>query len=221
MRTQAVEDYLKTIYEIQHFHRRVSTSMLAEHLDVAPASVTGMLKKLAEMELVSYEPYHGVVLTETGKKIALEVIRHHRLIELFLTETLGMTWDQVDKEAHKIEHVLSQDLVERIDNVLGNPTTDPHGAPIPDRDGSIAYLPCVRLDELQPGESATVIEVDDDDPARLRYLGELGLYPGVDIKVVVVAPFGGPLTVSIEESEHALGREVAHHIFVSNPKEKE
>jgi DtxR family Mn-dependent transcriptional regulator len=117
----------------------VATTVLAEQLGVAPASVTGMIKKLAGMDLVAYEPYQGVVLTQTGRKIALDVIRHHRLIELFLTETLDVPWDQVHAEAHKIEHVLSQDLLDRIDAALGHPTTDPHGAPIPTREGTIAF----------------------------------------------------------------------------------
>jgi DtxR family Mn-dependent transcriptional regulator len=132
-----------------------------------------------------------------------------------------MPWDLVDEEAHKIEHVLSEDLVERIDSALGRPKTDPHGAPIPTRDGRIDYPPCARLSELEPGHTVRIIEVDDDDPARLRDLGKLGLYPGVDLKVIAVAPFDGPLTVTIEESEHVLGREVAHHIFVASPQNRD
>ena len=188
MHTQAVEDYLKTIYEIEREQSRVATTVLAEQLGVAPASATGMIKKLAEMDLVAYEPYQGVVLTQTGRKIALEVIRHHRLIELFLAKTLDVPWDQVHAEAHKIEHVLSEDLIDRIDAVLGHPTTDPHGAPIPTREGTIDQPPCWRLADLEPGQSAVITEVYDNDPALLRYLGEMGLYPKVAVRVVRVGP---------------------------------
>jgi DtxR family Mn-dependent transcriptional regulator len=216
MQTQAVEDYLKAIYEIQREQRSVSTTALAERLDVAPASVTGMIKKLADMKLVTHEPYQGVALTKPGRKIALEVIRHHRLVELYLTEALGVPWDQVHAEAEKWEHVLSEDLEERIDNLLGHPTTDPHGAPIPSRDGTLAQPAHVRLAHLKPGQSATVAEVSDHDPALLRYLGDLGLYPKVKVTVIAVAPFSGPLTVRVGEVEHTLGCEAAQYIYVAN-----
>ena len=216
MHSQAVEDYLKTIYEIEREQGKVATTVLAEQLSVAPASATGMIKKLADMDLVAYQPYQGLVLTQTGRGIALEVIRHHRLIELFLAETLDVPWDQVHAEAHKIEHVLSEDLVDRIDAVLGHPTSDPHGAPIPTREGRIDQPPCRRLADLESGQSAVVIEVYDNDPALLRYLGELGLYPRVSLRVVGVAPFDGPVTVRVGETDHALGREVANQILVSD-----
>jgi DtxR family Mn-dependent transcriptional regulator len=215
MFTQAVEDYLKTIYEIEREQGKVATTVLAEQLDVAPASATGMIKKLAEMTLVAYEPYHGVILTQGGQKIAIEIIRHHRLIELFLAEALGVPWDQVHAEAHKIEHVLSEDLLDRIDAVLGHPTTDPHGAPIPTREGDIDQPSCSRLADLDPGQSGVIIEVYDNDSALLRYLGELGFYPKVEVNVVSVAPFDGPVTVRVGETNHALGREVANQILVS------
>ena len=215
MPTQAIEDYLKTIYEIQSEQGKVATTVLAERLGVTPASATGMIKKLADMRLIAHQPYQGVVLTEAGRKIALEVIRHHRLIELFLAEALGVPWDRVHEEAHKIEHVLSEDLEDRMDAFLGHPTTDPHGAPIPGRDGSIEHPPCVPLAELKPGQSAVVTEVSDHDSALLRYLGELGLYPQSQVTVVAVAPFDGPLTIRVDEVEHALGREVAGYIFVT------
>lgn len=216
MQTQAVEDYLKTIYELQHELGKASTSVLAERLGVVPASVTGMIKKLAGMHLVTHEPYQGVVLTSAGEKIALEVLRHHRLIELYLSEALGVPWDQVHDEAEKWEHVLSEDLEDRIDAMLGHPTTDPHGAPIPTRNGTIIQPPCVRLTELRPGQSAVIAEVSDHDSALLRYLGTMGLYPGERLVVVAVAPFEGPLTVRLGEAEHALGREAANYIFVSD-----
>jgi DtxR family Mn-dependent transcriptional regulator len=218
MYTQSIEDYLKTIYKLQQEHGKVTTTVLAERLGVVPASATGMIKKLADMHLVIYEPYQGVVLTEAGQKIALEVLRHHRLIELFLAEALGVPWDQVHEEAHKIEHVLSEDLEDRMDAMLGYPTTDPHGAPIPTRDGTVNQPDCVRLPSLKPGQSAVVAEVSDHDPALLRYLGELGLYPKAEVSVVAVAPFEGPLTIRVGEAEHAIGREAASHILVTEVK---
>jgi DtxR family Mn-dependent transcriptional regulator len=178
MHTQAVEDYLKIIYELQREQGKVATSMLAERLGVAPASATGMIKKLAGMHLVTHEPYQGVVLTAAGEKIALEIIRHHRLIERYLAEALGVPWDQVHDEAEKWEHVLSEALEDRIDAMLGYPTTDPHGAPIPTRNGTIAQLASMRMADLQPGQSAVIVEVSDHDSALLRYLGGLGMYPG-------------------------------------------
>jgi DtxR family Mn-dependent transcriptional regulator len=218
MHTQAVEDYLKTIYEIQHEQGKVATTILAERLGVAPASVTGMIKKLADMQLVVHEPYQGVVLTDAGQKIALEVLRHHRLIELFLSEELGVPWDQVHEEANKIEHVLSEDVEDRLDALLGYPTTDPHGAPIPSRDGTIDQRDCVRLVDLKPGQTALVAEVSDHDSALLRYVGELGLYPQVKVRVIAVAPFDGPLTIRVGKAEHALGREAASLIFMTDVK---
>ncbi len=218
MHTQAVEDYLKTIYEIQYEQGKVATTVLAERLGVAPASVTGMIKKLADMHLVVHEPYQGVVLTGAGQKIALEVLRHHRLIELFLSEELGVPWDQVHEEANKIEHVLSEDVEDRMDALLGYPTTDPHGAPIPTRDGTIDQPDCVRLVDLKPGQTALVAEVSDHDSALLRYVGELGLYPQVKVRVIAVAPFDGPLTIRVGETEHALGREAASLIFMTDVK---
>ncbi|MEJ2555802.1 MAG: metal-dependent transcriptional regulator [Anaerolineae bacterium] len=218
MHTQAVEDYLKTIYEIQCEQGKVATTVLAERLGVAPASVTGMIKKLADMHLVVHEPYQGVVLTEAGQKIALEVLRHHRLIELFLAEALGVPWDRVHEEANKIEHVLSEDVEDRMDALLGYPTTDPHGAPIPARDGTIDQRNCVALVDLKPGQTALVAEVSDHDSALLRYLGELGLYPQVKVSVMAVAPFDGPLTIRVGDAEHALGREAASLIFMTEVK---
>jgi DtxR family Mn-dependent transcriptional regulator len=218
MYTQSIEDYLKTIYKLQQEQGKVATTVLAERLGVVPASATGMIKKLAGMHLVIYEPYQGVVLTEAGQKIALEVLRHHRLIELFLAEALGVPWDQVHEEAHKIEHVLSEDLEDRMDAMLGYPTTDPHGAPIPTRDGTVNQPDCVRLPNLKPGQSAVVAEVSDHDPALLRYLGELGLYPKAEVSVIAVAPFEGPLTIRVGETEHAIGREAASHVLVTEVK---
>ena len=221
MHTQAVEDYLKSIYKLQEGESRVTTTVLAELLDVTPAAATGMIKKLAEMNLVVYKRYQGVSLTEAGQKIALEVIRHHRLVELYLAEALGVPWDQVHEEAEKWEHVLSEDLEDRMDEMLGHPAADPHGAPIPNRDGRIAAATTNRLTDLCAGQSGVIAEVSDHDPALLRYLGNLNLYPQTAFSVIDVAPFNGPVTVCVGEAQHALGREVANHIFVAEIKDTE
>jgi len=209
MLTQTLEDYLKAIYEIAQERGRVTTTALAERLGVAPATVTGTLKKLARLKLVVHRPYRGVELTEAGRKIALEVIRHHRLIELYLQQALGVPWDRVHDEAEKWEHVLSEELEDRIDELLGHPTHDPHGAPIPARDGTIAQPERVRLSELVPGQRAVIAEVSDHDPELLRYLGARGLYPRVAVQVLAKEPFGGPVVVRAAGREHALGREAA------------
>jgi DtxR family Mn-dependent transcriptional regulator len=216
MHTQAVEDYLKNIYELQASAAKVSTTDLAERLGVAPASVTGMVKKLAAMKLLKHEPYHGVLLTKAGEKIALEVIRHHRLVESYLTEALGVPWDKVHEEADKWEHVLSEEMEDRISAMLGNPTTDPHGAPIPARDGSLPETSLRRLSDLEPGERAVVAEVSDHDPELLRYLGEMGLFPQTKLRLISAAPFQGPLTIEIGGREQAVGREVAGQVLVES-----
>jgi DtxR family Mn-dependent transcriptional regulator len=216
MQTQTVEDYLKAIYELEQEGERLATTALAERLGVTPASVTGMLKKLARLKLVVHRPYRGVELTESGRKIALEVIRHHRLVELYLAEALGVPWDRVHDEAEKWEHVLSEDLEDRIDALLGHPTTDPHGAPIPTREGEFPKPESeyARLDELEPGQTAVIAEVSDHDPALLRYLGERGLYPNTKVHVTAKEPFGGSLTVRVAGRESALGPEAARYVFV-------
>ncbi len=215
MQTQAVEDYLKAAYEIEREQGKVTTMALAERLGVTPASATGMIKKLANIRLVTHEPYQGVRLTRAGRKIALEVIRHHRLVELYLNEALGVPWDQVHAEAERWEHVLSEELEERIDNLLGHPTTDPHGAPIPSREGTLAHPARVRLTELRPGQSACIAEVSDHDPALLRYLGSLGLYPQVQVTILAIAPFNGPLTIRVGEAAHTISPEAARYVYVT------
>ncbi|NUP89069.1 MAG: metal-dependent transcriptional regulator [Candidatus Sumerlaeia bacterium] len=219
MQTKAVEDYLKAIYEVQEREGRVATSALAERLQISAASATGMIKKLAEMGLVSHEPYQGVRLTEPGRKIALEVIRHHRLVETYLVEAMGLTWDKVHDEAEKWEHVLSEELEDRMDEMLGRPTHDPHGAPIPTREGHIPETPRLKLSEAVAGETVTIAQVADDDAAMLRYLGERGLYPGVAVTVTHIEPFEGPLTVRREDRDISLGRPVAECIKVRRPGE--
>ncbi len=212
MHTQAVEDYLKTIFEIEREQGKVATTVLAERLGVAPASATGMIKKLAEMRLLEHERYQGVALTPAGRAIALEVIRHHRLVERYLAEALGVPWDRVHEEAEKWEHILSEDLEDRIDALLGFPTTDPHGAPIPTRSGEMAHPAQNRLSDLQPGQTAIIAEVSDHDASMLRRLGERGLYPSTSLVVVCRAANG--LIVRVGGEDHAVDADIAECVFV-------
>ncbi len=214
--SHAVEDYLKAIYELQIEHGKVSTNALADQLKVAPASVTGMLKKLAEdrPRLVNYERHHGVVLTSAGEKIALEVIRHHRLIELYLHQALGYPLDQVDAEAEKLEHVISEDFEDRIAKWLGNPEIDPHGDPIPSKDGKIAPTIGARLSQIDVGQKVRVIRLRDDDPALLRYLAGLGVVLEATLTIIEKAPFGGPIHIRVGNTTHALGKQVTDQVFV-------
>jgi DtxR family transcriptional regulator, Mn-dependent transcriptional regulator len=221
MRTQAVEDYLKVIYDLSRGRGAVTTSAISARLSVAPATVTGMVKKLAALNLLSHESYRGVVLTEAGRRIALEVIRHHRLVERYLYEAMGVPWDQVHAEAEKWEHVLSEELEERMDEILGNPTTDPHGSPIPTRDLEMQEAESEALTALVAGQRATVAEVGDEDAAMLRYFAELGLYPEASVEVLSVAPFDGPITLRVSGEECAIGRQAAEHVFVTDIRERD
>lgn len=217
MRTQAVEDYLKVIYDLGRGGGAVTTSAIAGRLDVAPATVTGMVKKLAALNLVDHEHYHGVALTEAGRNIALEVIRHHRLVERYLHEAMGVPWDQVHVEAERWEHVLSEEMEERMDEILGSPTTDPHGSPIPSRDLEMVEVDHFLLARMVAGQKARVAEVGDEDAAMLRYFAELGLFPEASVEVLAVAPFDGPLTLRVGDSECSIGRIAAEHVFMTTP----
>lgn len=216
MTSQTIEDYLKTIYDLESVTGKVTTNALAEKLNIAPASVTGMIKKLSDKNLVTHKRYQGVTLTNAGRKIALEVIRHHRLIELYLKEALGVPWDKVHDEAEKLEHVISEDIEDRIDEFLGHPKSDPHGSPIPTREGEIDKQPATSLADLEGGHTAEIYEVSDHDPEFLRYLGEMGFYPKTRIKVLSVEPFGGPITVSVGKQKYPIGRDAARYISVVN-----
>ncbi len=220
MTSEAVEDYLQAIYEIEAEHQHVSTKALAERMRVKPASATAMLKRLSEMDWVIYEPYQGAVLSPEGKKRALEIIRHHQLIERFLMEVLDVPWDHVHEEAHRIEHVLSEYLEARIDAVLNHPTTCPHGEPIPTPEGIVASVSWVRLSDLDVGQSATVSRVGEEDPALLRYLDEMNVRPDTVITVIAAAPFDGPLTLRVGDAEHIVGRQVAEAVFVKDVRER-
>jgi DtxR family Mn-dependent transcriptional regulator len=212
--SETAQDYLKEIYKLQAEGGRAATSAIAERLGVAAPSVTAMLKKLAVLGLVEHEPYHGAELTATGEKAAIEVIRHHRLLEVYLSETLGLAIEDVHAEAERLEHALSEELEARIDESLGYPTHDPHGDPIPDAKLNLARANLRPLVELEPGERATIRRVPDDDTALLRYLSSLTLVPGRTVKLVGAAPFGGPVTVQTGGDEHAISRELAAQIGV-------
>ena len=216
--TEAVDDYLKAIYELSGNDGRATTALIAKKLDVAPASVTGMLRKLAEQAppFIDYEKHRGATLTDAGRRRALEIIRHHRLIELFLYETLGYRWDEVHAEAEKLEHAISERFEDRIAEVLGDPEVDPHGHPIPRKDGSIPDRADRRLLDLEAGAEAVVSRVSDRDPELLRYFAELGVKPGVGIELLERSPFDGPLMVRIDGSTkiRALGNRVCRDIRV-------
>ena len=214
MITESVQDYLKAIYKIEESGQEVTTNSLAERLGVTQPSVTGMVKKLSEMNLINYTPYQGVELTEAGRKIALEVIRHHRLLELYLARAMGYSWDRVHQEAEKLEHVISEEFEDRMAEMLGQPTSDPHGAPIPAKDGTIAVLDSVRLTSLSAGKKAIIKQVSDRDPEKLRYLAKIGIYPEVEVIVIEQMPFAGPLLVKVGEQQFYLSQALTESIFV-------
>jgi DtxR family transcriptional regulator, Mn-dependent transcriptional regulator len=216
--TAAVQDYAKAIFTLESRHGAASTTELAALLEVRPASVSGMLRKLSTLGLVEHERYRGVRLTDRGRRVALEVIRHHRLVELFLVESLGMTWDEVHAEAEVLEHALSEELEELIAAKLGNPTVDPHGDPIPTRDLELAEPRDQTLAELEPGERATFARVSDADPGMLRFLGERGIVPGARLELVERQPFDGPLFVRVGDDTHVLGSTLARAMRVRKGK---
>ena len=194
--TAAVEDYAKAIYALQvECAGPVTNNALADRLGVSAASASNMVKKLGSLGLVEHLPYHGVELTMAGRRVALEVLRHHRLLELYLAQSLGVPWDRVHDEAEVLEHHISEELEELIANALGNPTHDPHGDPIPTRDLQMVEEPVRTLDSLEPGQSGRFTRISDHDPEMLRYLAERGIAPGDDFEIVDKQPFGGPLFV--------------------------
>ena len=204
--SDAVQDYAKAIWSLaQRGDEAVSTSAIAERLDVSAASASAMVKRLESMGFVEREPYHGVKLTPAGERVALEVVRHHRLLELYLAEALGMSWDRVHEEAEVLEHAISPALSELIATKLGNPTRDPHGDPIPTAEGEIDEAPTQSLHELEPGALGVFVRVSDSDPDMLRYLAERGIAPGDRFEVIAREPFDGPLTVEFAGEPHVLG----------------
>ncbi len=215
MITQSIQDYLKVIYKLAVNRKQVNTNAIAERLGVTQASVTSMLKKLSELNLIEYKPYYGVELTGGGEKIALEIIRHHRLLELYLAEALGYSWDQVHEEAEKLEHHISEEFEDRMAAVLGDPDFDPHGAPIPSKDGVMQERYLVSLASVGAGARVQVKQVSDHNAELLRYLGKMGIYPEVEIDVLEKAPFGGPLHIRIAGREHHLGESLTNQIWVT------
>ena len=215
MLSVAIQDYLKEIYKLQSAGERPTTTAIARRMGVAPSSVTSMLKKLTVLGFAQHAPYRGVSLTETGEGIALEIVRHHRLIEMYLAETLGLPIDALHAEADRLEHVLSEELEARIDEQLGYPTHDPHGDPIPDAGLKVERSSLRPLADLEPGEKATVRRVPDGDADLLRYLAELTLVPGRRVTMRRTAPFNGPLTIDVDGTEHAVSRELADQIGVA------
>jgi len=207
--TVAVQDYLKAIYGLEAAGERVTTSALATRMGVSAPSATAMTKRLAELGLVERAPYRGVALTEDGEQRALEVLRHHRLLERYLADRLGLSLDEVHAEADRLEHALSEELEAKIDAELGYPTHDPHGDPIPDRQLRLAPARERTLADLGPGERASVARVPDGDADLLRYLAGLGLVPGSDVEVLAHAPFAGPVTVRTKLGANAISRELA------------
>ena len=217
MHTAAVEDYVKTIYKLQTQTETVSTSALAERTGTTAAAVTKMLKHLAQLHLVSYTPYHGVRLTPMGEKIALEVIRHHRLLELYLAQAMGYSWDQVDAEAEKLEHVISEEFEARIDTLLGHPQACPHGDPIPGPDGTLVEERLRTLSECQPGEVVAIARVKDTDAAVLRALTARVMRLQTVVAVVERDSIDGLLTVQVGDQRHVLGPALAGSVFVTAP----
>jgi DtxR family transcriptional regulator, Mn-dependent transcriptional regulator len=210
LRSQAVEDYSKAIFSLQsRGEKPVSTNALAERLGITPGSVSAMLKKLDEVGLITHVPYRGVHLTADGRRLALEVIRHHRLLESFLADALGMPWDRVHAEAEILEHVLSEDLERLIAAKLGHPTVDPHGDPIPSAELELQERTTRSMESLELGDQGVFVRVSDSDPEMLRYLAGCGISPGDRFAVRDRQPFGGPLFVFFGEREHAIGGQLA------------
>ncbi len=211
--TRSVEDYLKAIYRLSAGGETASTSQIAHLLKLSPPSVSGMVKRLSEQGFLEHVPYKGVQLTPEGRRAALRTLRRHRLIETYLVEFLGYSWDTVHEEAERLEHAVSDLLVERMASAMGYPTTDPHGDPIPSADGSLDEEELIPLTKLPSGQSHDVRRVLDADSERLRYLASLGLRPGTMVTVVEQQPFDGPLTIRIGTETHVLGRELAGMIL--------
>ena len=214
MTSSNVEDYLKAIYNICGFADAASTSQIAEKLGIAAGSVTGMIKRLADQGLVEHVPYYGSRLTELGKRQAIGLIRRHRILEMFLVQVLGYTWDRVHEEAERLEHAVSDELIDRMAQVLGSPTVDPHGAPIPASGKAFVDRQYPTLDKLDVGSSGVLRRVRDEDPAALRYLAELNMTPGAEVTLTERGPFNGPLYVRVGDKDHIVSPELAQSVQV-------
>ncbi|WP_421775447.1 metal-dependent transcriptional regulator [Gracilimonas sp.] len=213
--SQSVEDYLKVIYVLESEGEGTTTTNIANALDVSSASVTNMLKRLAKMNLLEYESYKGAKLTDAGNKIALEILRHHRLLELYLKEVMGYSWDEVHDEAEKLEHHISEQFEDRIAELLNHPTHDPHGDPIPSKDGIMPTMAQLSISEAEKNTPYIIGRVKDQDPELLRYLEKIGVLPGSKIEVIEKAPFDGPVKIRLEDNvEQMLGQAVASEVYV-------
>jgi DtxR family Mn-dependent transcriptional regulator len=207
--SRSVEDYLKAIYHLTEHGVPASTTAIADALDFAPPSVSGMVKRLAEAGLVEHQPYKGVTLTRDGRHGALRMLRRHRIIETYLVSHLGYTWDNVHDEAESLEHAVSEDLVERMSRALGDPRFDPHGDPIPAADGEIADITTTPLPDVAIGDAVIISRVDTSAADRLRWLAGAGLVPGAQIMMLDLQPFNGPVTVALDGERRVIGRELA------------
>ena len=213
--TAPVEDYLKAIYELERSGEPAETNAIARLLEIAPASVSGMVRRLSDQGLISHERYRGARLTSAGRRAALRTLRRHRVIEAYLTSALGYSWDRVHDEAERLEHAASDDLIDRMASAIGEPATDPHGAPIPTREGTLEERSLVPLASLDEGDSARVERVSDRSAERLRYLAELGIVPGASVKVVEREPFEGPITLRVQNASRTIGPDLASQILVA------
>jgi DtxR family Mn-dependent transcriptional regulator len=214
--TAPVEDYLKAIYAFERDGRAAATTDVAARLSIAPASVSGMVQRLAELGLVEYERYRGVRLTGAGRRAALKTLRRHRVIEAYLVKALGYGWDGVHDEAERLEHSASDTLIDRMAAAIGEPLTDPHGAPIPTREGTIDETPHPSLADAAVGTRHRIVRVGDEDPGMLRYLDSLGLRPGVEVTLTNRAPFDGPLTIEVGSSTRHVGAALASRVLVAS-----
>lgn len=212
--SQSVEDYLKAIYLLEIDGVVATTNNIAESLSVSSASVTNMFKKLAKLQLINHKSYRGAELTEAGEKIALEVIRHHRLLELYLKEMMGYSWDQVHDEAEKLEHHISEQFEDKIAELLNDPTHDPHGDPIPSKEGVVPEMASLAITDADENESYIIGRVRDQDPELLRFLEKSGIIPGVQVTILEKTPFDGPVKIKLEDKETTIGNSVAKDVFL-------
>ena len=214
MLSPVVEDYLKAVWALQQAETPVATSRIAERLGLSPAAVTAMVKRLAEQNLLRHEPYYGVRLTAAGELAALRIVRRHRVLELFLVEVLGYEWDRVHDEGERLEHAASDELIERLARLLGEPERDPHGAAIPSAEGEMDNAHYPALSDMQPGECNRVLEVEVEEPEQLRYLGSLDLYPGAEVEVRSKQPFDGPISLTVNGAPQVIAHALARRIRV-------
>jgi len=216
MRSPSIEDYLKAIYKLEEEHGGppVSTGDVAQAMEVSSASASNMIKRLDELGFLTYEAYEGATLTDPGRTVALEVIRHHRLLELYLKEVMGFSWDEIHEEAEILEHHISERFETRIEEMLGNPTRDPHGHPIPDRDGTVDELPTRSLADLPEGDTAAIDHIADEDGELLDLLEQRGLLPGATVEVIETRPLDGLLVVAVDGTEQLIGQPVAQKVVV-------